>query len=209
MQITSLPDEKLLEIIKFVISEQSERAALKIYSVTARVNKQFNRICQDSAVLDILQQKIEKRMHLLLKKQRIKDTVLSRLKTAIISDNAPWVYFHLRNNPKNIYSFVGDIRILPRAACVNALSIVKLLLHRGVNPNIEEMDGTTALHWAAGRRYFELVKLLLAAGANPFACNDKKKTPYMLAQKYDCLNILELMDQAIMRNPKYQVSNII
>jgi ankyrin repeat protein len=61
---------------------------------------------------------------------------------------------------------------------------VRLLIDSGVNVNIREGDGSTALHWAARRNNMELTQLLLAADADPDIANDYGVTPLWLA----CIN---------------------
>src|ERR1700752_4007538 len=62
----------------------------------------------------------------------------------------------------------GDTR-LPDAAMHGDQGTVRSLLSQKVDVNAPQGDGTTALHWAAYRDDPEMVKLLLAAGANPKA----------------------------------------
>ena len=55
------------------------------------------------------------------------------------------------------------------------------LLQRGVDVNQVQVDGMTALHWAAWRRDLDSLQLLLAAGANAKAANRYGVTPLALA----------------------------
>ena len=48
---------------------------------------------------------------------------------------------------------------------------VRLLLQRKADVNAPQVDGTTALHWAAHNNSAELARLLLSAGANANAAN--------------------------------------
>ena len=50
-------------------------------------------------------------------------------------------------------------------------AVVRALLERKVNVNSPQADGMTALHWATYHDDFELVKLLLAGGADAKATN--------------------------------------
>ena len=58
---------------------------------------------------------------------------------------------------------------------------VRALVERKVDVNAAEVDGTTALHWAAHRDSVEIVDLLLGAGANAKAANRYGVTPISLA----------------------------
>src|SRR5436305_555545 len=59
----------------------------------------------------------------------------------------------------------GDTR-LSDAAMQGNQDGVRSLLKQKVDVNAPQGDGSTALHWAAYRDDLEMVKLLLAAGAN-------------------------------------------
>ena len=58
---------------------------------------------------------------------------------------------------------------------------VHTLLSQKADPNAPQVDGTTALHWAAERDDLESAKLLIAAGAKPDAANRYGMTPLSLA----------------------------
>ena len=58
---------------------------------------------------------------------------------------------------------------------------VKALLQRQTDVNAPEVDGTTALHWAARQNDLTIVKLLVGAGANVKAANRYGVTPLALA----------------------------
>jgi ankyrin repeat protein len=55
------------------------------------------------------------------------------------------------------------------------------LLDRGVDPNVTEADGTTALHWAARNNDAAVVERLVRAGAHVDASNRYGMTPIALA----------------------------
>ncbi len=58
---------------------------------------------------------------------------------------------------------------------------LRAALIRPVDVNAREVDGTTALHWAARNDDAEAVRLLLKAGAQPDAANRYSVTPIALA----------------------------
>ncbi|MBZ5601879.1 MAG: ankyrin repeat domain-containing protein [Acidobacteriia bacterium] len=88
----------------------------------------------------------------------------------------------------------GDMRIADAAQQGNK-DVVKTLLKDKADVNAAQGDGMTALHWAASKDDLELVKSLLAAGANP---NAKTRigeiTPLFLA----CTNGDAAMIQAML-----------
>jgi len=61
---------------------------------------------------------------------------------------------------------------------------VRALLEQGVDVNVPQGDGATALHWAAHRNDLEVADLLIRAGANANATNELGATPLWLA----CVN---------------------
>jgi len=58
---------------------------------------------------------------------------------------------------------------------------VQSLLQRNADVNIPQVDGTTALHWAARLDDLETADTLIRAGANASAINREGATPMMLA----------------------------
>lgn len=71
---------------------------------------------------------------------------------------------------------------------------VKTLLDKGADVNARDMDGNTALDWAAGEGHVEIVKLLLDRGAD---VNVKDKmlgfTPLMTATRSGHTEIVKLL----------------
>jgi ankyrin repeat protein len=61
---------------------------------------------------------------------------------------------------------------------------IRALLQQHADVNAPQVDGATALHWAAYQDDLETVQMLLAAGANPKAANRYGVTPLSLA----CIN---------------------
>ena len=58
---------------------------------------------------------------------------------------------------------------------------VRTLLQQKADVNAQQIDGTTALHWAVEANDLELTDILLAAGAKPMAANQAGATPILLA----------------------------
>lgn len=70
----------------------------------------------------------------------------------------------------------GDVRLVNAAKNRN-FSNVQALLKQRIDVNTADVDGMTPLHWAAHWDELEVVKLLLAAGANAKAANRYGVTP--------------------------------
>ena len=74
----------------------------------------------------------------------------------------------------------GDLRLADAAKQQNR-SALQQLLKQKADPSGAQVDGTTALHWAAHHDDLEAAKLLLGAGANVRAANRYGVTPLTLA----------------------------
>jgi ankyrin repeat protein len=73
---------------------------------------------------------------------------------------------------------------------------VRSLLQRNADVNVAEIDGTTALHWAAYRGDLETAQLLVRAGANVRAANRYGVTPLTLACAKGHAPIVEMLLKA-------------
>ncbi len=76
---------------------------------------------------------------------------------------------------------VGGQAQLAEAVKENDTAAVEALLRQGVDVNVPQGDGATALHWAAYYGDLELVDRLIADGADVNAANDLRVTPLALA----------------------------
>jgi ankyrin repeat protein len=88
---------------------------------------------------------------------------------------------------------------------------VKNLLDSGIDPNyrcfihVRYYNGTTALHLAVSDQNFEIVKILLNAGAHLDITNCRGSTPLMNAVRGGNIDIL---DYLLKRNPDLNISDI-
>jgi ankyrin repeat protein len=89
----------------------------------------------------------------------------------------------------------GDLRLID-AVKNNDATAVRSLLAQRVDVNATEIDGSTALHWAAQRDNPEIARLLLAAGANAKAANRYNVTPLFLAATNGNAAIIERLLKA-------------
>jgi ankyrin repeat protein len=76
--------------------------------------------------------------------------------------------------------FAGELRLADAAKLQDRAALNRLLSEKA-DPNAAQVDGTTALHWAAQNDDLEAAKLLLAAGAKARTANRYGMTPLSLA----------------------------
>jgi ankyrin repeat protein len=79
------------------------------------------------------------------------------------------------------FHLLGAELRLPEAAKQQNLIALGKLLNQKADPNAAEVDGTTALHWAAQKDDLEVAGLLIKFGANVKATNRYGVTPLALA----------------------------
>jgi len=75
----------------------------------------------------------------------------------------------------------------------NYKDIVKLLLNKGANPNIQDKVGNTALMFAVNKGYKDIVKLLLNKGADPNLQTEYGNTALIWATKRTNKDIVKLL----------------
>ena len=81
-------------------------------------------------------------------------------------------------------SAAGDDVRLVAAARARDRAMVRTLLQQKVPVNARQVDGATALHWAAHWDDLDIADALIAAGADVNAANELGVTPLQLA----CVN---------------------
>ena len=93
------------------------------------------------------------------------------------------VYFNKKYN-MNLESSDNDLLNALHLASISGMdNSVIYLLSLGINPNIKDINGNTALHYAVKYSHSRIVKKLLQNGANKNIINKiQKKTPVMLAE---------------------------
>ena len=71
--------------------------------------------------------------------------------------------------------------------------LLKDILKNKGNPNIQDTDGDTPLHFAVNSKHADYVAILLAAGANPNIINNKGDTPLRMAASFNNLPVVQLL----------------
>ena len=86
---------------------------------------------------------------------------------------------------------------------------LKFLIQQGLDPsNIPTMtDGTTALMWALIKRYPEIAKVLIQAGANTQAKNNHGETALMIAANNGFQDIVEMLSETQSTSSAYKITN--
>ncbi len=90
-------------------------------------------------------------------------------------------------------SFAGDLADI---AARGDMAAVRASLSQKQDVNVPQVDGTTALHWAANFDDTDLVKALIAAGANPRVTNRYGITPLSQACENGNAQIVEMLIKA-------------
>eukprot|EP01025_Chloroclados_australasicus_P064442 TRINITY_DN8611_c0_g2_i1.p2 TRINITY_DN8611_c0_g2~~TRINITY_DN8611_c0_g2_i1.p2 ORF type:complete len:420 (-),score=54.42 TRINITY_DN8611_c0_g2_i1:1534-2793(-) len=67
--------------------------------------------------------------------------------------------------------FKNDLKLIE-----DAIKIVKLLVDKGLNLNIQNLEGKSALHWAALNSNEKLAEELISVGANPYTPDNSGST---------------------------------
>ncbi|XP_072234551.1 protein phosphatase 1 regulatory subunit 16A [Leuresthes tenuis] len=95
----------------------------------------------------------------------------------------------------NRVTFPNSITLLD-AAARNDLQEVRELLNSGVNPDLVNEDGLTALHQCCIDDFVEIVQCLLDAGASANACDSELWTPLHAAATCGHTGLVQLLIQA-------------
>ncbi|TMW67339.1 hypothetical protein Poli38472_012455 [Pythium oligandrum] len=96
------------------------------------------------------------------------------------------------------------------ASKVGASEVVELLLDRGADPDQEDRDGNTPLHFSCSEGQYRATYLLLTAGADPDMPNGREETPFDVAEHQGFSHITYLLETNGMGAPDqnmYQVDN--
>jgi len=85
--------------------------------------------------------------------------------------------------------------VLFEAARLGNTKIIETLLFEGIDVNVKDKDGWTALMWAADKCHFDVVELLLKNGANINMKNKNGKTAFLIAEEGMNLKIVERLKE--------------
>ncbi|XP_072855732.2 protein phosphatase 1 regulatory subunit 16A [Pogona vitticeps] len=95
---------------------------------------------------------------------------------------------------EKMVAFPENIQLL-EAACRHDVDEVRQFLQSGLDPNLYNEDGLTALHQCCIDDYGDIVELLLDAGADVNACDSELWTPLHAAATCGHLHLVELLVQ--------------
>lgn len=114
------------------------------------------------------------------------------LHEAVHNDNVDLVRLLLQNGA--LPNTPNDEPPLILAVCVTPCECIKGLLEYGVDINIVDPDGDTALHVACRFRNSSAVKILLKHNANIHIINNNGNTPRDIAEQVVANHIIKLID---------------
>ncbi|MEW6731425.1 MAG: ankyrin repeat domain-containing protein [Acidobacteriota bacterium] len=95
-----------------------------------------------------------------------------------------------------VYNHLGADVDLVAAAASGDSATVKSLLAQGVDVNVKDKDGKTALMYAAEKGYSDIVKSLLVQAVNVNAKDKDGKTALMYAADKGHTEVVELLKNA-------------
>ncbi|MBN8829005.1 MAG: ankyrin repeat domain-containing protein [Sphingobacteriia bacterium] len=101
-------------------------------------------------------------------------------------DYTPNLIKLLIDNGFNVNQLTNHSECSPLHLTINYLEVVKLLLEKGANINIQDKYGDTPIHAAAALGNIEIIKFLYENGAKVNATNYDNETPLALAIKNHC-----------------------
>src|SRR5215213_3214110 len=93
---------------------------------------------------------------------------------------------------------MSDLQLID-AVKTGQLARVEEVLNSGADIHQQDEQGWTPLNWAAGRGDLEIVRLLLARGADVFRVGRDQRTPYKIslaARHTDVARLLKEKEQA-------------
>jgi ankyrin repeat protein len=97
--------------------------------------------------------------------------------------------------------FFGHFLPVHRAAIRGHTEVIANLIKVGVDVNVGDYEGYTALHFAAKCGHYDVCDLLYRSGADALKTNDLIFTPLDLAQRYKFDDIV-----ALLSTPRHKLS---
>jgi len=76
------------------------------------------------------------------------------------------------------------------------LGILETLIRAGIDLDLQDYEGNTALMWAIRRRNLDALRLLLSSGANPHLKNDAGQTALQIADESGDTEIVQIFHTA-------------
>ena len=90
----------------------------------------------------------------------------------------------------------AEVQPLIESARYEDVAAVRLLLAAGADPNSHQVDGATALHWAAYREDIDMLNALIEAGADVNAVNRLGASPLYLAANSGNAQLIKVLTEA-------------
>ncbi len=100
-----------------------------------------------------------------------------------------------KTNDHEAYDSEFNPRNFLESALANDINRVKSFLDRGMNPNVTDDDGRTALFITVRHQYVDMVKLLLNAKADPNIKDFYDDSPLKIAKELGNKELIDLLIQ--------------
>ena len=179
--IDDLPIDVLVEIIEKAIRELEFEGALKQLNIIKQVSKKFNSAANSNMIKQRLKNEADK---ILIDAQNKGQFYATKIKKLILSD--------ANTDIKDIHGRT----LLVKASCDNLLGLVKLLIQKNANLNIQsKISASTAIMMALEYDFTEIAKLLIQSGADLNIKRCDKKTALDIAEDHENQEIIELLKQ--------------
>jgi len=175
---TRSPDMDSLEYIKLLLDKGADPNARMIESSETRTVFTNQWLDEEGATA-------------FLRASQSGDIVLMRLLLEYGAD--PHIYTELGVTPLAVAAGIGWVEgVTQEWSAEQTIEAVKLLLELGIDPNYQADTGRVALHGAAHKGATEVVKILVAAGANmdfrDFGNTDNRGSPELAAHTWRAID---------------------
>ena len=135
---------------------------------------------------------LEQNPHLLLKRNRAGESLLH--KTAAYGDLETTSWLIEKGIPVDIKTNPGNATPLMLAVAFNKKEVVRFLLEKNADNNVQDQDGVSILHYAASRNLPEMVKILLSRNSKTDLKDKAGRTALDIAKEFGNNEVVVLLN---------------